>query len=89
VQQLAVAQPYLYGAGQLLHIVGLVWSGGYGVQRKVAGSEQVLRSSAEVAGMGLMGLGGLLAIVGGLLFVVVVVRALRQPGAQLGLQAPA
>ncbi|MBS1175724.1 MAG: putative cytochrome c oxidase, subunit [Proteobacteria bacterium] len=87
--RLAVAQPYLYGAGQLLHIVGLVWSGGYGVQRKVAGSEQVLRSSAEVAGMGLMGLGGLLAIVGGLLFVVVVVRALRQPGAQLGLQAPA
>ena len=87
--RLAVAQPYLYGAGQLLHIVGLVWSGGYGVQRKVAGSEQVLRSSAEVAGMGLMGLGGLLAIVGGLLFVVVVVRALRQPGAQSGLQAPA
>ena len=39
--------------------------------------------------MGLMGLGGLLAIVGGLLFVVVVVRALRQPGAQSGLQAPA
>jgi hypothetical protein len=86
--RLAVAQPYLYGAGQLLHIVGLVWSGGYGVQRKVAGSEQVLRSSAEVAGMGLMGLGGLLAIVGGLLFVVVVVRALRQPGAQSGRQAP-
>ena len=86
--RLAVAQPYLYGAGQLLHIVGLVWSGGYGVQRKVAGSEQVLRSSAEVAGMGLMGLGGLLAIVGGLLFVVVVVRALRQPCAQAGLQAP-
>jgi len=87
--RLAVAQPYLYGAGQLLHIVGLVWSGGYGVQRKVAGSEQVLRSSAEVAGMGLMGLGGLLAIAGGLLFVVVVVRALRQPGAQSGQQAPA
>ena len=76
--RLAVWQPYLYGTGQLLHIIGLVWSGGYGVQRKVAGSEQVLRSSAEVAGMGLMGLGGLLAIFGGLLFVVVVVRATRQ-----------
>jgi heme/copper-type cytochrome/quinol oxidase subunit 1 len=75
--RLAVAQPWLYGGGQLLHIVGLVWSGGYGVQRKVAGSEQVLRSTAEVAGMGLMGLGGLLAIAGGLLFVVVVVRAMR------------
>jgi cytochrome c oxidase subunit 1 len=72
-----VLQPWLYGAGQLMHIVGLVWSGGYGVQRKVAGAEQVLRSTAEVAGMGLMGLGGLLAIVGGLLFVVVVLRAMR------------
>ncbi len=76
--RVAVLQPWLYGLGQLLHIVGLVWSGGYGVQRKVAGAEQVLRSSGEVAGMGLMGLGGLLAIVGGLLFVVVVVGAMRR-----------
>jgi hypothetical protein len=60
-----------------MHIVGLVWSGGYGVQRKVAGGEQVLRSASEVAGMGLMGLGGLLAIAGGLAFVVVVLRAMR------------
>ena len=79
--RLAVAQPWLYGGGQLMHIVGLVWSGGYGVQRKVAGAEQVLRSPAEIAGMGLMGLGGLVAIVGGLLFVVVVLRALRAPAA--------
>jgi hypothetical protein len=74
----AAWQPTLYGAGQLMHIVGLVWSGGYGVQRKVAGSEQVLRSGAEIAGMGLMGLGGLIAIAGGVLFVVVVVGAMRR-----------
>jgi cytochrome c oxidase subunit I len=77
--RLAVAQPWLYGLGQLMHIVGLVWSGGYGVQRKVAGAEQVLRSPGEIFGMGLMGLGGLVAIVGGLLFVVVVWRATRSP----------
>lgn len=77
--RLASLQPVLYGAGQLMHILGLVWSGGYGVQRKVAGAEQVLRGSAEIAGMGLMGLGGLIAIVGGLLFVVVVMRAVRPP----------
>ncbi len=75
--RLAVAQPWLYGGGQLLHIAGLVWSGGYGVQRKVAGAEQVLRTGGEVAGMALMGLGGLLAIVGGLLFALVVLRAMR------------
>ena len=75
--RMAVWQPWLYGVGQLMHIIGLVWSGGYGVQRKVAGSDQVLNTASEVAGMGLMGLGGLLAVVGGLLFVVVVLRAMR------------
>jgi cytochrome c oxidase subunit I len=76
--RLATAQPWVYAAGQLMHIVGLVWSGGYGVQRKVAGAEQVLRSAGEVAGMGLMGLGGAIAIVGGVLFLVVVLRAMRR-----------
>ncbi|MFZ1501054.1 MAG: cytochrome C oxidase subunit I, partial [Giesbergeria sp.] len=75
--RLAVAQPWVYGLGQLMHIIGLVWSGGYGVQRKVAGAEQVLRSNAEIAGMGLMGFGGLVAIIGGVLFIVVTVRAMR------------
>ena len=75
--RMAAWQPGLYGVGQLLHISGLVWSGGYGVQRKVAGAEQVLRNTGEIAGMGLMGLGGLVAIVGGLLFVVVMLRAAR------------
>ncbi|MBI5752223.1 MAG: cbb3-type cytochrome c oxidase subunit I [Hydrogenophilales bacterium] len=74
--RLATWQPYLYGFGQLLHIAGLVWSGGYGVQRKVAGSEQVLRSTQEIVGMGIMGLGGLIAIIGGLIFLVVMLRAM-------------
>ncbi len=82
--RLARWQPTLYGVGQAMHIAGLVWSGGYGVQRKVAGAEQVLRSTSEIAGMGLMGLGGLVAIVGGLLFVVVVAQALRRPSGPAG-----
>jgi len=48
----------------------------------VAGAEQVLRSASEVAGMGLMGLGGAVAIVGGVLFIVVVIAALRAAPAQ-------
>ncbi len=75
--RLAAWQPWLYGGGQLLHILGLGWSGGYGVERKFVGAAQVLRTPAEIAGMGLMGLGGLVAIVGGLAFVVVVIRAWR------------
>jgi hypothetical protein len=75
--RLAAWQPWLYGGGQLLHILGLVWSGGYGVERKVAGAAQILRTPQELAGMGLMGLGGLIAIAGGLAFVVVMIGCLR------------
>jgi hypothetical protein len=75
--RLAVWQSTLYGGGQLMHVAGLLWSGGYGVQRKVAGGEQVLRSTGEIAGMGLMGAGGLVAVAGGVLFVVVVALAVR------------
>ncbi len=76
-------QPIVYGTGQLLHIIGLVWSGGYGVQRKVADADQVLRSSQEIWGMGLMGFGGLVAIVGGILFLFIVLRCLRHPSAEV------
>lgn len=74
----AAWQPVVYGAGQLMHIAGLVWSGGYGVQRKVAGAEQVLRTTGETLGMGLMGLGGLVAIAGGVMFLLIVLGSLRR-----------
>lgn len=70
-------QPYVYGGGQLIHILGLAWSGGYGVQRKVAGAEQVLLTWQQKAGMGMMGLGGLIAIIGGIMFVLVCIKAIR------------
>ena len=70
----------MYGGGQLLHIAGLVWSGGYGVQRKVADGAQAARSLEQTLGMGLMGIGGLLAIAGGMLFVIAVIVAFaRRP----------
>lgn len=74
----ATLMPYLYGIGQLLHILGLLWSGGYGVQRKVAGAAQELHGFAQTAGMGLMGLGGLIAVIGGLVFLVLVYKAMRR-----------
>jgi len=75
--RLAAWQPVVYGGGQLLHIVGLVWSGGHGVARKVAGTEQVLRTTSETLGMGLMGIGGLVAIAGGLMFLIAMLGAIR------------
>jgi cytochrome c oxidase subunit I len=78
----ATLMPYVYGVGQLLHILGLLWSGGYGVQRKVAGAAQGLHGFAQTAGMGLMGFGGLIAVVGGIMFLVVVFKAMRRPAQQ-------
>ena len=70
-------QPYVYGAGQLIHIIGLAWSGGYGVQRKTAGAEQMLLTWQQKTGMGMMGLGGLIAIIGGIMFVLVCIKSIR------------
>jgi hypothetical protein len=74
---LARVQPWLYAGGQLLHVGGLAWSGYLGVQRKTAGAAQALDSFEKSASMGLAGLGGLLAIVGGLLFLVVCWQSMR------------
>ncbi len=70
-------QPGIYGSGQCMHIIGLAWSGGYGVQRKTAGADQGLEQFEQIAGMGLMGLGGLISIIGGVIFLVVVYLAIR------------
>jgi cytochrome c oxidase subunit 1 len=70
-------QPIIYCSGQVLHILGLAWTGGYGVQRKTAGLAQGLDRFSEVAGMGLMGLGGLISVIGGLLFLVVAYKSIR------------
>lgn len=73
----AKIQIYVYGVGQLIHIAGLAWGGGYGIQRKVTGSAQGLDTFKKVASMGLMGLGGAVAILGGFLFLIVVLKAMR------------
>jgi len=74
--RMANMQPIVYGGGQLMHILGLAWSGGYGVQRKTAGAEQGLENLPEIAGMAMMGLGGLISVVGGVLFLLVALRCI-------------
>ena len=71
-------QPYVYGGGQLIHILGLAWSGGYGVQRKVAGAEQALTTLPQKIGMGMMGVGGLIAVIGGIMFVLVCLQVMAR-----------
>ncbi len=50
---------------------------GEGVQRKAAGAEQLLRTPQEITAMALMGLGGLIAVIGGLMFLVLAINAMR------------
>ncbi|WP_405241430.1 cbb3-type cytochrome c oxidase subunit I [Lentisalinibacter salinarum] len=74
-ERLMIALPWTYGTGQLLHVAGLAFAGGHGVQRKTAGAEQGLEGIAQIAGMAVMGLGGLIAIVGGVLFLAAFLRS--------------
>lgn len=78
--RLAFWQPIVYGGGQLLHVSGLAWSGGYGVLRKTPGGLEHVSGSVKAA-MGLMGLGGTVAIIGGFMFVVVVAMSVFGRGA--------
>ncbi|QQV74994.1 hypothetical protein H6P87_00539 [Rickettsia tillamookensis] len=64
---------YLLTFGQILHILGLAFAGGYGVMRKDPNS--VMPMSAKLL-MGMMGGGGLIAIVGGLMFVYICVKVM-------------
>ncbi|MFU8831222.1 MAG: cbb3-type cytochrome c oxidase subunit I [Wenzhouxiangella sp.] len=77
-KRLMLALPWVYGPGQMLHIIGLAFSGGHGVQRKTAGADQGLESLAQIGGMAVMGIGALIAIIGGILFLIAFGDALRR-----------
>jgi len=78
--RLARWQPYLYGTGQTLFVLGLFWAGVHGVPRKTFGMAQGLHDLPQMVGMSLMGVGGLIAILGGIAFIVNMVPSLiRNP----------
>jgi len=76
VSKLARRQPYIYATGQFIHISALAIGGAMGIQRKTAGAAQGLDSVTAKAVMGVMGLGGLIAIIGGIIFLVVTIRCM-------------
>jgi cytochrome c oxidase subunit I len=67
---------HLFAWGQLAACIGLFIAGGHGAPRKVAGEAQGLVDLAPMIGMGMNGLGGLVAVIGGGLFVWTVAVAL-------------
>lgn len=75
-RRLVRSQLWLYGGGQLLHAAGFYVAGMAGIARKTAGSEQGLDSAAKLISMGIVGLGGAIAVLGGVLFVIQVLALL-------------
>ncbi len=68
-------QIWLYGGGQLFACIGLFLAGQNGAPRKTPTSLAALTEPA-VIGMFLNGIGALIAVAGGVMFVVTVIRAL-------------
>ncbi|MEH6616326.1 MAG: cbb3-type cytochrome c oxidase subunit I [Porticoccus sp.] len=72
-------QPIIYSCGLLLMVSGFAWSGYHGTLRKVAGVEQGFNSPAEMIGMLVAGVGGLLALFGLFQFIVTILFRLKAP----------
>jgi heme/copper-type cytochrome/quinol oxidase subunit 1 len=68
----------LFGAGQVIFAIGFGIGGFHGLSRKAYGAEQHLRSLGEWIGIGVMSAGGLVAVAGGLLFLLLAVCAARR-----------
>ncbi len=69
-------QIYLFAGGQLAACIGLFLAGGFGAPRKTAGEAQGLDELGAIVGMTLNGVGALFAVVGGILFIWMVAKAL-------------
>jgi hypothetical protein len=74
--KIVFAQIFLFAGGQTFAAIGLFWAGGYGAPRKVAGADQGLDALGGYIGMIMNGVGALIAIVGGVLFIWTIARAL-------------
>lgn len=70
-------QPWFYGMGLMLMMAGLAWAGSFGAPRKGAGNVQLAGAGYEAVARIVMGIGGTLAVIGILLFLLIVYRALR------------
>ena len=67
---------WLYGCGQALHALGLYMAGGYGAPRKVAGDIAGLNELGAKIGLYMMGVGAVIAVIGGIMFIWITARAL-------------
>lgn len=75
-QKLVSYQPMIFGLGQAIFSIGFALAGRSGMERKVYGAEQNVRTLVEYFGLTLVGVGGFLAVIGGLLYIWFIVYTL-------------
>lgn len=78
LQRLIPMQLSLFGFGQVIFAIGFSVGGMHGLSRKAYGAEQHIRSPGELIGIGVMGAGGLIAVAGGLMFLWLMLCAVKQ-----------
>lgn len=71
-------QPVAFGIGQSVFAFGFAFAGIHGSGRKTYGSEQHLRTASEWIGLGVMCIGGLVAVVAGIVFLAAMIRYLHR-----------
>ncbi len=76
LKRLAYAQPIIYTIGQLMHIGGLAISGSHGAARKTVGTVGNLAQATDLS-IFLTRTGGLVAILGGAIFILIVYMSLK------------
>jgi cytochrome c oxidase subunit I len=77
LQRLIPWQLSLFGFGQVIFAIGFGFGGMHGLGRKAYGAEQHIRSLGELLGIGVMAVGGLIAVAGGLMFLWLMFHAVR------------
>lgn len=75
-RMLITSQIILYASGQLLFIIGMFAAGSMGAARKVMGTSIDLDSSIGIAAAKIRDFGGAVAIIGGVLFIYIALKAL-------------
>jgi len=67
---------WLYAIGQTFHSLGLFLAGGYGAPRKTAGADQGMQAIGAKFGLYMMGVGAVIAVIGGIMFIWILSRIL-------------
>lgn len=66
---------YLYAVGQILFCIGLYVAGGHGAARKTAGGAESMEALAAQIGLYVYGVGSLMTVIGGIMFIWIAGRA--------------